>query len=361
MAFRRLLFALLACASCCAQAQVPPDWWEPASRKMHYPPSEWYVGFATGEQQPGETIERTFARLKDEARVEAASTVRMSVEKDMVSVNRSELMQSSSQFDERVTEVFQSTTHMNVELELAGLHVEVWQQPKTKEIGAFAYVSHKELQRKTERKITATMTKIAMSLDGVDQMVRAGQKMKARDAAIQVLELFAELEQTQRLLLAITDDDEALELDETHALQQRMLATISGLSHATVFYIQCQATVDGEQYTLFDKEIRGFLSEKGCQFTSEREDADWVIDVNAGVIKTEHREGMPWFAYVDGSLTVYKGGTGENVLADRLSSLETGHPDGIKGGEFKLDKAARMAYSNAARIIANAIIKLAQE
>jgi len=358
---KQFILTLLLLFAGSMNSQTPPDWWEAAGRKMHYPATEWHTGFVVGEQQSGETLDKAFARLKDEARVEAASSIRMTVEKNMVSSNRSELMQTTTQFDERVTEVFESTTRMHVEMEIPGLHIEAWQHPKSKEIAAFAYVSHRELLRKTEKQITVTLTKIEMALDGIGQMVEAGQKIKAREAAEQTLGLFAEVEQAQTLLLALTDDEEALALNETHVLQQRLLAAIEQLRHATAFYIHCQASLDGKPYTLLDKEVRGLLSEKGCHFTDERESADWIIDINADVINTEHREGMAYFAYVDGDLSVHKGSSGQRVFEDRLSTLEGSHHDGIKGGDFKPEKAARIAYHDAARIIAETILKLIQE
>lgn len=110
-----------------------------------------------------------------------------------------------------------------------------------------------------------------------------------------------------------------------------------------------------------DKEIRGILSAKGCHFTESREQADWVVDIDAKVINTTHQEGMAYFVYVDGSIVVLNSHTDKTVLEDRLSALEANQYDGIKGGDFSTEKAERIAYSNAAKIIANAILKLVQE
>lgn len=358
---KKLFGTLLVLIAYGVNAQAPPDWWDANSRKLHYPPSEWHTGFALDKQQDDETLDMALSRLKDEARVEAASNIRVSVEKNMVSSSRSELMQTTTQFDERITEVFVSTTSMKVEMEIPGLHIEAWQNPETKEIGAFAYVSHRELLRKTEKQITVTLTKIEMALDNISQMVEAGQKVKAFKTAEQALGLFAEVEQAQKLLLALTDDDDALALDETHTLQQRLLTSIEQLRHATAYYINCRATIGDNAYTLFDKEVRGLLAEKGCNFIDEQQYADWVIDIDASVINTTHPNGSTCFAYVDGTLTVRKGATGKVLLDGRLSTLEEGHYDGIKGGDFGDERAARIAYHNAASIIANAILKLVQE
>lgn len=342
-------------------AQTPPDWWEVDDRKMHYPPSLWHTGFVVGEQHAEETLDMAFARLKDEARAEAASSIRMSIEKNMVLSNRSKLIQTTTQFDEQVTEVLESTTHTSVEMEIPGLHIEAWQDPKTKEIGAFAYVSHRELLRKTEKQITITLTRIEMAMDGISQKVEAGQKIKAREMAEQAMGMFPEVEQAQKLLQALDDDEEALALDETRTLQQRLSATIEQLRHATAFYIHCQATIGDNAYALLDKEVRGLLAERGCNFTDDRQSADWIIDIDASVINTTRPQGLACFAYVDGTLTVKNGTTGKVLLDGRLSVLEDGHYDGIKGGDFGEERAARIAYHNAADIIANSILKLVQE
>lgn len=358
---KKIFGTLLVLLAYSVNAQTPPDWWDANSRKLHYPSSEWHTGFVIDKQQDDETLNMALSRLKDGARVEAASSIRVSVEKNMVSSSRSELMQTTTQFDERITEVFESTTSMKVEMEIPGLHIEAWQNPKTKEIGAFAYVSHRELLRKTEKQITVTLTKIEMALDGIDQMAEAGQKIKAHEAAEQTLRLFVEVEQAQKLLLALTDDDEALALDETRTLQQRLLTTIEQLRHATAFYVNCRATIGDSPYPLLDKEVRGLLAEQGCQFTDDRDLADWIIEVEASVINVEHREGMATFAYVDGDLVIHNGRTEKHLMEGRLSTLDPDHYDGIKGGDFKEERAARIAYHNAARIIADAILKLVKE
>ncbi|MBO7652379.1 MAG: hypothetical protein J6S84_06695 [Bacteroidales bacterium] len=333
-----------------AISQIPPDWWEPASRQLHYPKDEWYVGFVTGEQQSGESLDNAYARLKDEARVEAVSSIRMSIEKEMSNSSRSELLQSSTQFDERITEVFESKTHISVELEVAGLKIEAWQNPKTMDIGAFAYVSRKELIRKTEKQITVTLTKIEMAIDNVGQMVEAGQKMKAREAAKNALPLFAEVEQSQKLLLYIDDDTESLQLDEMHSLQQKLLNICTTLQHGLKLYIKCSAVLGDAPFSTLQKELQANLSDVGCEFVQDSSIADWSVYVNANTrdYNTVDYGGVKAFtSYVDVGLSIDKQTTSQRIYEDEI------HQKGTHTLNYA--EAARSAYKDVVKNLSKTI------
>lgn len=339
-----------------AMSQMPPDWWESTGRQFHYPQDEWYSGFVIGEQQPGETLEDVYARLKDEARVEAESSIRMYIEKKMLNSNRSELLQTTTQFEESITEVFESKTVMSVEMEIPGLRVEAWQNPKTNDIGAFAYVSRKELIRKTEKQITIILTKIELALDNVNQLIEAGQKVKARESAKNTLPMFTEIEQTQKLLLAISDDTETLELEETHSLQQRLIKICSSLQHGLKLYIKCSALLGNKTYPTLQKELQAKVSEIGCEYVDSAKKADWSIYINSKTREFNKVDygGITMFVmYVDADISIDKQSTEQRVYANEIHKKGT-HTIGN-------EEAAMSAYSSLVDDLAKTIKDVIKE
>lgn len=348
--FRKSVFLLLFVLPLVGFAQVAPDWWNADSRQQLYPYGEWYSGFVEVEQQRGETIEKALTRAKDEARVEAASTIRMFVEKEITTTNRSVVLQTNKTFDERITEVFESRGRMTVSMEIPGLKVESYQDPRTKIIAAFAYVSKKELIRKTEKQITVILTKIEYTLESVNAMIDRGDKVKARETAAGTLEQFAQLDELQKLLLAVSDDSDALQLDESNRLKEQMLSLCSSLKHGIRICFQCVATLDGQLYPTLEKEIKGQLSDIGCEYVKSADLADWVIILNASTRqynKNVTGSVTSYFSYVDAKLSIDKQATSQRIFEDEIHQ---------KGGHtLSFAEAERAAYKDIIKPIAKTI------
>ena len=62
-----------------AFAQMPPTWSDYDMRQLEYPDSEYFTGYAEGAPMTGERQEVATQRLKDAARVEAVSTIRVHI------------------------------------------------------------------------------------------------------------------------------------------------------------------------------------------------------------------------------------------------------------------------------------------
>lgn len=320
-------------------AQVAPDWWESSSRAMHYPKDKWFTGFILGEQQPGERIEDTFARLKDEARIEAAASVKTLVQKEMFSSNNSEMIQTSSDFDEHVTEVLRSKTLISVNVEIPGLKVDAWQDPNSHQIAAFAYALRSEVERKTEKRITALLSKLELILLNADELIDSGQKMQARQTAEKALPIFVEIEELQKLLLSISDDIDALQLNEANRLRKQFINLLTFLKHGIIIYIAAKCELFDETYDTFIRQVTGQLSDMGCEFTNTVENADWAINITSSAReynKTDFGGVSLYTVYADGTLTIDKMITHQRIYQDEIN---------VKGTHtISYKEAARQAY-----------------
>lgn len=354
--YKKIILATLLVLPFLAVAQSIPDWWDATSRQARYPHGMWYSGISIVERQTGESVEDAFTRAKNEARVEAASSIRMFVEKEMSNNSRSVMLQSSNDFNEQITEVFESYTRTSVSMEIPGLKVESWQNPQTNEIAAFAFVSKNELQRKTEKQITVTLTKIEMTLESVKSMIERGDKMKARETAKNALLLFDEVEQMQKILLAISDNTDALQTEECNSLKQEMLSLCSSLSHGIRIYVDCDARLGESNYPTLKKEICASLSKLGCEFVSDASIADWAIYVEA--VTRDYAQasigGVDSFtSYVDATVYVDKMATSQRIFEDEL------HQKGTHTHNYR--EAARSAYKDVSNSIAKEITKVIEQ
>ena len=324
-----------------AFAQMPPDWYDHDLRRVAYPDSEYFTGYAESTPMSGERVEVATQRLKDAARVEALSTIRVHVKNNTTNNALNQTLRSSEGTFRQSMREFTSSTTTSVDMKIPGLQIEAWRDPQTGTISAFAYVKKSTLIRQLEKQITVALTKVEMSLDQIDQLIATGQKLQARSAAENALPLFAEVDEAQKLLVAVDADatEETLMLPETRQLQQRLMAMVAQLKNALTICIQCNASIFGTNYPTLSSTLQGHLSKLGCNFVSDPSTADWVVDIQSqareyntmtmGNVST-------YFVYVDANVSVTKTATGQRVYENMFTE---------KGGHtHNYEQAARDAY-----------------
>lgn len=340
-----------------------PGWCDADTRRLAYPDKSYFTGYATGQRNNGESLSDVLARTENAARADAARHIEVRVESSTLSRVESLLTEGRNTLDESVQSYFSQKNHSTTDIQISNLQVLSWHSDDGSEAAAIAFVKRRDFARYHDRQIEAALGKMEVALENIAQQEQQGAKFKAVATAEEALQLCPDVEYSQRML-ALADPEasgEDLQTARYNKTVQRLSAAIERLRHATAFFIECRASIGGKPYTLLDKDVRGQLATKGCHFTNDRQAADWVVAIDAEVISTSHKEGMAHFAFVDGTLTILNGKTGQKVHDNRLSTLDEGHHDGIKGGDFNPDKASRIAFSNAAKIISNAILKLVQE
>jgi hypothetical protein len=212
-----------------------------------YPDSEYFTGYAESTPVANERIEDETQRLKDAARVEALFTIRVHVKNNTTNNALSQTLRSNEGTFRQSMREFTSSTTTSVDIKIPGLQIESWRDPQTGSISAFAYVKRSTLIRQLEKQITVALTKVEMSLEQVNQFIATGQKLQARNVAENALPLFAEVDEVQKLLVAVDVEatEETLMLPETRTLQQCLMAMVAQLKNALTIYIQCDASIFG--------------------------------------------------------------------------------------------------------------------
>ena len=137
---RRITLLSLLFVALTTLAQTAPVWYELESRRQAYPDEQYFIGFAEGQQLSTERIEAAIQRIKDAARVEAVSTVRVHVQNTTTNKSLSQTIRTMDGTFRESTRQFTSNTQTDVNLEIPGLQIESWTNPDNGSIAAFAYV-----------------------------------------------------------------------------------------------------------------------------------------------------------------------------------------------------------------------------
>ena len=326
-------------------AQMPPEWSNVASRKMHYPSEIYYTGYVEGVRQSSETMEDAIARLKDAARIELVSSIRTSVEQTMDSRTQSDMQQSGSYFDEQIRETFVSETRITSSIkDVPGLKVEAYQHPKSGEIAAFAFVKRSTLTNHLVKRIALLSGKAENDLEQAQEMAGNGQKTQARSVASRGLQQLEQVEEAQNLLAAVdeTADEETLQLEQTRSLYKRLAALQEQLRNALAVYLQCEAQLFGSDYAALKGTIEGALSGDDVSFVTDPEEADWAIYIRAAAqehAKTDFGSMSNYAAFVEVHIDIDQKANGKRVYSNGLTSNVTNHTRGF-------EPAAREAYKN---------------
>ena len=316
-------------------AQTPPDWMNAASRKMHYPPESYYTGYVEGTKQPDETLDEALSRLKDAARVELVSTIRTSVEQTMESHTQSDVLQSSSDYDERIQETFVSETRISSSLkDVPGLKVEAFQNSKNGEISAFAFVKRSSLINYLVKRIALLSGKAESDLEQAQEMVGNGQKTQARNVVERGLQNLEQVEDAQNLLSVVdeTADEETLQLKQTRLLNRQLTTLREQLRNTLAIYLQCDAQLFEKDYATLKGAIEGALSETEISFVNDPEEAEWAIYIRAKAqehAKTDFGNMSNYAALVEAHIDIDRKSNGKRVYSSGITSAVTNHTRGF--------------------------------
>ena len=340
---RKQLIILFSALTLTAFAQQP-DWYDENQRAFNYPIKQYFVGFAEGQKRSNESLEAAMSRIKNAARVEAVSTIRVHVQNTTNINGLSRTLESMEGTFYQSIEEFSSRTTTSVDMEIPGLQVDAWRNPATGDIAAFAYVKKSTLIRQLEKKITVGLTKIETSLDQIDQLIGNGQKLQARDLAQKTLPQFAEVDEAQKLLAAVDEnaDEESLQLQETRTLQHRLTGLVAQLKHGLNIFLSCHAYMFGQNYNALKGEIEGELSKMGVTFVTNAAQSDWAIYVTSSAreynIIGEGKDAQ-YVVYIDAKVSIDKTIIGQRVYEEQLapekgvwtfSYVEAARHDGYK-------------------------------
>ncbi len=336
---KKIIIVLLSAIALTAVAQQP-GWVNPVVREKLYPAGEYYTGFASASVSNSEDKEIVYDRVRQNARAEAVASIQVTVEQTI------ERYMQNVQVNEDVSTkdimTSKAATQTGIK-DIPGLKVEVWENPKTGDVCAFAWVKIANLYRQLMRRIGANNAKIEVEIETIEAMIERGDKIQAKNSLPKIQALIEDIENDQRIMLSIevSAPDEDMSVEETNRLKKRYQSLTADLKNGINIYLICNAYMFGQAYNALKGEIQGSLSPMGCTFVRSSNEADWVITVTSTAReynKSDWGGVSSYFAYVDAKISIDKRATGQRIYEDAISE---------KGSHtHNYEQAARTAYKN---------------
>ena len=305
----------------CASKPIAPEWVDPELRQERYPVGTYYTGFASASQSQHEDKEKAYARARQEARVEAIASIQVSVEQTI-----DHLIQNT-QSHGNVSTYEIMTMHSGIKTDIKdvpGLNVDVWENPKTGDIYAFAWVKSAELYKKLMRRIAVNLTKTETKIQNAETRAGSGDKMQARSMLADISLMLDGIDNDQLIMLSIdaATSDEDLSLQETKRVKERFLSLTTELQNGVAVCINCKADLFGTSYTALEGEIKGALSDLSVMFVDDAHLADRVITITAKVReynKAEYGNAAVYTVYADAQISIDNRHKGKRVYENRIS------------------------------------------
>jgi hypothetical protein len=335
---------------CAVMAQgTTPIWFDSDVRNVQYPAETYYTGFGEVLVITSEGQEKALNRAKQAAIGELSERVRVMVNSEKTSLD---ISLSGSDMEEQIRSKFASAIKTASQTEVVGSKVSTYYDATHKMAYAFAYVSKAELAAYYQNQITLYLNKVDGALTSATELAKKGMKMKARKQCEDVAQSFAIVAYSQDLLTAI-DTQADVQQRRSERLRNELIQTLTDLENSIYVYVVCKEIVDGEEVVYIADKLPAVLTDNdcGCNFTTEEENADYVIKVDAYIARCNDAGGGTVFCWGDATVSLY------NVHTQKMLKPKI---DEAKGGWTgkNYTKAGEEAFDELAKKIAEKVIPL---
>ena len=331
-----LVFALLCAGANFAQ----PRWFNEQARETDYPNSVFITGFSTGNIRSGETKAEAEIRLKKEAQAYVAEAVRVLVKSETEMNDLSVKINGN----EQLTSMFKSAIETSASIELTGLKTDAYTENNM--VYAFACVNKYELIGYYNAFLTMNLQQLESILNTAKQLEESGEKAKARQQYEQTVPLLVKIEQAQDVLVAL-DKNAFLQREKTAIYRGDIVQALARLSQGIYVCIESKEDLFGKSSSLITNKIKSILSKNGCSFTTDVSQADFILKLNASTRK-HGKPGNIVFCYADVEVELIKTQNGKTIYQEELKQ---------KGGHTSYENAAREAFEDAGKTIADKLLE----
>lgn len=335
---------------------TPPLWYNEDWRMANYPRDLYIQGFVVGEVQVGESIEQTHQRVKEKAQAEAVQNIVTTIEYNANSVTHSSQTIGTSGFQETTQELFVTSTSIHSAIkDIPNLSIESWHHPASNQVFAFAWVKKSELSLKLTKQIINKITRAEIALEEAEELLKDGEKIAARNKILQSVSYLQQIEEYQTVIQSVdvSTTIEDLSLAESTTLKQRTTALYQQVKNGVFVYIGGEVSIFGETYPAFVQQIKQEISPIGCTFTTNEDNADWVVRLRGTTREYNTLQGAnfnAFFVLSEINLQIIKGKE-LSIIFEGIFSEKGAHTLSTK-------EAAYSAYKNTLNPIAIKIMEI---
>jgi hypothetical protein len=326
-----------------AKSQTEPAWLKDSWRTEQYPANTYITGFVQDEKNKNESTAEATERVKNMARANLSESILASVQSVSDSYSQSILENGS----ESVKETFKSDIKVSTNLELNGVKIESF--IKNNMIYGFAYANKYEIIGYYKANLTMQVQQIEGMIATANELENNREKVKAKNEFAKTLPIFTEITKSQGILSAIdkniSEDD--LKMQKTMSLYNEVAQASARLAQGVIVFLTTNEDLFGDRTMAIENNLKAILAENGCNFTTNDENADWKILINATSREYNQKDDF-YFSYVDAEVKLFKAPSDKHVYQNVFSQK------GAHGKSYSA--AAKKGYDDISKQISEKIL-----
>ena len=337
-----LLVILLVCSNL-VFAQKDPAWLSESWRSAQYPSTVFLTGFVQDGKNKNESVSEATERVINMARANLSESILASVQSLSDSYSES-IMKGDS---ETLNETFKSQIKVTTDLELNGVKTESY--VKDNFVYGFAYANKYEIIGYYKANLNMQIQQIEGLINTASELESKHEKKKAKDEFVKTLPIFETIKEAQGILSALDKNisEADLKMGKTMNLYNQVIQANVRLSQAIMVYINSNEDNFGESSKAIENGLKAILAENECSFTTNEEEADWKIKINASSREYNYSNDV-YFSYVDAEVELYKAPAEKHVYQNEFTQ---------KGAHSKSYKAAaRKAFDDISKQISEKLL-----
>ena len=323
-----------------------PKWISANYRSMKYSEEVYLTAFTQDEKYSSETRAEALDRVKDIARSDIAKNLITKIE----SVNKLYTEDITVGNSESFKEIFKTAIKTETNAEINGIKTDSYYDEPENSVYAFAYANRYQIMGYYNANIGMNIQQVEGHIAAAEQFVAVAEKAKAKKEYLKTVPLFAKIEYAQGLLIAVDKnaDENSLQTKKSINLRNKVNKALAELEQGIYVLIQCKAQLFDYSSSILENKLKSQLAKQGCSFTTDKEEADWILTIDAKARKFTNPHSNIYFSYVDAIVNLVKKHKNQNVYQDEISQ---------KGGSRAYKDAAKEAYNEISGVIAENILK----
>ena len=234
-------------------------------------------------------------------------------------------------------------------MEITGIKIETYFDPKKNVVYAFSYVNKYELIGYYKSNLSLNINQIEGFLKTAKDLEAKHEKAKARQQCEAVKPLFNKIRDAQDMLTVhdgnLSADD--LQQNKITELYNNVTQLLARLAQGVYVYVESHEDLFGVPVDITANKLKAELAVNGCSFTDNVNEADFCLKLRTSVRKSDSNNDFV-FCYADTAVELYDNHKQKVVYGDNVSE---------KSGSNSQDKAARKAMEYVASKIAEKIRK----
>ena len=266
---------------------IVPDWTKDGYRDLNYPNERYYTGYVIERISTNVSLADELKKIEDAARISMIESIIVHIQSNAQLITERQSQQAAGQFSEQIVSTYKQQISSSTSAKTAGVEVRSYYEPSSNIGYAFAFVEKVKLGEYYKNQIDLMLQKSESILEIVDEFVKVGKKISAREKCIEGKKVLEEIEQYRTFYAVVVGlNDNVLQTEKYTAILRLTEQKMLSLEQSTRVYVTCTwncknyPEYEGQALVIEDL-VKQSLSQQDCSIVEDSSSADFILTMTA--------------------------------------------------------------------------------